>query len=594
MALRYPGVMPIPQVNNASDPFKSFIGGFEYGEKRKNTRQALDQMEQLYRSGLGQKPSQVTTPAMAVAAPQTQNAPVGQSVAKAAGNPGSIFDDFMGTVRGQVTNPFGLAAIASTGKAESGFTDKNARSFWSDPSESGQRGIAGGVMSWRGPRYAAMRRFAKANGGDLSGKTQAAFFLQEDPELIERLNAAGSLEEAQEAINNAWRFAGYDRNSPEVARRLDYARQYLPQFQGDQGQQAIAANLATPDSGNAGGQQIGQLAALALGAVGQPNMPKPTPEQFRTLMKSDMTRDFALKLWETNATGSQKAAREAFDLAMKLDERNYGRQRDAIKDRRADRAFEIQQANANKAPNSVREYEFYQQGEIAAGREPLSYADFKKLGRSSTTVNVNGEPNDANLRKSLDKKTGEVWSEYLQQGSQSAALSQDFEVLDQLIGMAPQGPLQGRLAEAFPGFSSAGDAFQSIVKRIAPTMRAPGSGSTSDIEYDGMLRSLPALRNAPEANAAIASIMKAKAALNMERSEIVSAYSRGEISRGEASAKIHQIDKRSIMTPAMTNALKAINAAAKTPELPKPGEERNGFVFKGGDPAERSNWEPVY
>lgn len=202
-----------------------------------------------------------------------------------------------------------------------------------------------------------------------------------------------------------------------------------------------------------------------------------------------------------------------------------------------------------KPTDDMREYEFAKsQGYEGTFQQFMT--DMKKAG--ATTVNVgSGEPPDTALRKKLDEKTGELWSTYQETGATSSALSQDMEVLDELIKTAPQGPVTGRLAEMFPGFSSAGDAFQSIVKRVAPTLRAPGSGSTSDIEYDGMLRSLPALRNSPEANAMISEIMKSKARLNMERSAVVDAYGRNEITAGEARSRIAEIDKKSIMTPEM-------------------------------------------
>lgn len=135
---------------------------------------------------------------------------------------GDTYKPFIQTVRaGGLTNPYGLAAVASTGKAESGWSAANANRTWSDPSESGQPGTAGGIMSWRGPRYQAL-----AATGDLSPEGQARFFLQEDPSLIQKLNNAKSVEEAQQLMNNAWAFAGHDRPGGEAARRMAMAQNY--------------------------------------------------------------------------------------------------------------------------------------------------------------------------------------------------------------------------------------------------------------------------------------------------------------------------------------------------------------------------------
>lgn len=155
---------------------------------------------------------------------------------------GSTYEPFINTLKvgdpqrnlKGVTNPYALAAVAATGKAESGWSPENAGRTWADPSQSGQPGTAGGVMSWRGPRLAALQSFAKANGesGNGSPETQAKFLLQEDPSLIQALNGAKSVEEAQSRMNRAWAFAGYDKPGGESARRLGYASAYLPKFQG--------------------------------------------------------------------------------------------------------------------------------------------------------------------------------------------------------------------------------------------------------------------------------------------------------------------------------------------------------------------------
>ncbi len=138
-----------------------------------------------------------------------------------------VYSQFIDTVKqGGVQNPYALAAIAATGKAESGFDPGNVNRTWSDPSQSGQPGTAGGIMSWRGPRYDAL-----AATGDLSPQGQAKFFLQENPQLIEALNKTGSVEEAQSLMNKAWQFAGYDQPGGEAASRLAAAQSLLPSFQ---------------------------------------------------------------------------------------------------------------------------------------------------------------------------------------------------------------------------------------------------------------------------------------------------------------------------------------------------------------------------
>lgn len=147
-----------------------------------------------------------------------------------------IYDGFMNTVRGKINNPYGLAAVATTGSAESGFAPGNAYGAWADPSQTGHAGTAGGIMSWRGPRLSSMKAFVAKNGGDPnrpSAQLQAQFFLHENPKLIDELNNAKSAEEAQRLMNNAWQFAGFDKPGGEAARRFAMANNLAPQFGGE-------------------------------------------------------------------------------------------------------------------------------------------------------------------------------------------------------------------------------------------------------------------------------------------------------------------------------------------------------------------------
>ena len=226
------------------------------------------------------------------------------------------------------------------------------------------------------------------------------------------------------------------------------------------------------------------------------------------------------------------------------------------------------------APTSaIQEYQF--------GLEDPNFRQYQ-MDRSkagATNVTIGGEPADGNLRKKLDENEGKLWTEYKQAAAVSGANAQDFAILDELMTVAPQGPISGRLASMFPGFSSAGDAFNSIVYRIAPTLRAPGSGATSDIEYEGMLRSLPGLVNNPEANRMIISIMKAKNDLNVRRGEIVTAYQVGDIDAAQARRDLAGLDRVSIVTPEMKRALIGVSGVQ-----PMPGVDANSPVRIGGAP----------
>lgn len=218
----------LPTVDNTSF-FKNLVG--TVGDAIDN-KVAGNLVKQSLTNAQQQQPQALGQPATsnAIIAP---NAPAAVQGNVAIGNPNDIQNQFINTVRqGGVTNPNALAAIAATGRAESGWDPSKVNAAWPDPSQSGQAGTAGGILSWRNERLANLRNFAASQGEDpsnISPATQAKFFLQEDPALVQRLNAAKSPQEAADIMAGAWKFAGYDQQGGEAARRRALAQNYYSQ-----------------------------------------------------------------------------------------------------------------------------------------------------------------------------------------------------------------------------------------------------------------------------------------------------------------------------------------------------------------------------
>lgn len=239
---------------------------------------------------------------------------------------------------------------------------------------------------------------------------------------------------------------------------------------------------------------------------------------------------------------------QGFNAEQTRDDRNYGLEREK---------FDWQKNAPPDPTGDMREYEYSLQNPGFADYQ----TNLKRAGATNVNTTVGGS-NETELGKKLSGKEGEAWSGYLDSANVSGGTLQDLDALDELLKVAPQGPIAGRLAEAFPGFSSAGDAVQSIVMRIAPTLRTPGSGSTSDIEYEGMLKSIPRLRNSPQGNAMISGVMRAKQQVNVERGQIVSAYQNRQIDEQTARAKLQELNARSILSP----ELKAMLGGEEAPQ----------------------------
>lgn len=149
------------------------------------------------------------------------------------------------------------------------------------------------------------------------------------------------------------------------------------------------------------------------------------------------------------------------------------------------------------------------------------------------------------LRKKLMQKKGEGFSKMLDAGSASASSLTDLNILQQLAPLAPSGQLTGRIAETFKGFNDVADLQQSIVKRVAPTLRVEGSGATSDLEFNAMLNSLGSLISSPEANQAIIAVMQEKAKYNMDRAAIIRAYETNKIDLDQANNQLTALDGQS-------------------------------------------------
>jgi hypothetical protein len=86
--------------------------------------------------------------------------------------------------------------------------------------------------------------------------------------------------------------------------------------------------------------------------------------------------------------------------------------------------------------------------------------------------------------------------------------------------------------------------------------------------------------------------MKSKAAINKQRSDIVTAYQAGDLSATEARAEMARLNSASIVTPEMRQALAGVGAAEPS-AAPEVGAVVDGFVYEGGDPSLQSSWRKL-
>lgn len=84
-------------------------------------------------------------------------------------------------------------------------------------------------------------------------------------------------------------------------------------------------------------------------------------------------------------------------------------------------------------------------------------------------------------------------------------------------------------------------AYNSIIQKLAPQMHVAGSGSTSDIEFRGMLQALPQLSSNPAAREAILNTMEAMQRHALTQGDIAAKVFNGEMTRQEAEKQLRAL-----------------------------------------------------
>ena len=421
--------------------------------------------------------------------------PASARVAQAHGDGDSnqIFGRFIKTVRdGGLTNPNALAAVASTGKHESGYDPKNAAGTWSDPSQSGQPGTSGGILSWRGPRLQAMQQFAKQNGDNPnapSPETQAKFLLSENPQLIQQLQQAKSPQEAQQLMNNAWRFAGYDQQGGEAGARVQTAMGYAGQFGGQDGGAVGAV------SDRFGGQPQQAPTAPQGGAL----FPLPDKATMRAMFASDATRPLAIELARSRIASMQ----DQNDPMKKL---AYEKAMLEVENLRNPQA---------KPTDDMREYD-------AARRQGYqgTLQDWITSGRKAGATNVT-----VGTEKGFDKTVGEGYGKRFLEVQDSAQAAQRalnaLDVMEQAMSDPGfySGAASGSVASlkryanalGLPGAEGVDsiETFSALSKQAALDAMGGSLGSGfSNADRDFVTGQVPALENSPQGNRALIGIQR--------------------------------------------------------------------------------------
>jgi hypothetical protein len=230
-------------------------------------------------------------------------------------------------------------------------------------------------------------------------------------------------------------------------------------------------------------------------------------------------------------------------------------------------------ALASKKPLDERGQLYHDYSQGLLGGPPGSDAAYKALNDGLAKINappastiINNNPDSNKFYGQLDEKLGQDAAETAKQLPVAMSTLGDIAKLRELSKTVSTGPVPGWVASRFGNFESAGQAFQSIIMTMAPKLHQAGTGSQSDIEYGGILQSLPAIQNWPQGNAMILDIMEQKANINRQAAEIANNVALRKIDRATGQAQLEAVYAQHLnIPPELTKFLaddKASNAGA--------------------------------
>lgn len=204
----------------------------------------------------------------------------------------------------------------------------------------------------------------------------------------------------------------------------------------------------------------------------------------------------------------------------------------------------------------IKNYEYW----ISKGKTP---AEAEALVKAGQTIQIGGPAGaEEEFFKKKYERLGTEFAKLQERAGQAGANNLTINALKQLYQVAPTGPVTGRLLELFPEATDVSAAVQSLRTQLAPQLRVEGSGSTSDIEYSGMLNSLGSLKNSPEANAALLDLMLVKNELIQRKAEIASKVGmppeQGGLTINQAEVAMLELDRKMWSENAMVTSIKQL------------------------------------
>lgn len=236
-----------------------------------------------------------------------------------------------------------------------------------------------------------------------------------------------------------------------------------------------------------------------------------------------------------------------------------------------------------KPTNDIQEYE-YAKSQGFTGTLPEYQQSIRKAGAPVNNVNV-GEGDK--FYNKLDESNASMFGTLQQGGIDASQNLARIDRLDTLLQNAPTGAtanfqvLAGEYGIPTEGLDNL-QAAQALINQLVPAQRPAGSGPMSDKDIELFKQGVPRIINQPGGNRAILDTMRGIAQYTQQQ---------GEIANRVANREMSPADGRKALS-ALPNPLANVGKPA-APAPPAAGTVKNGYRFKGGNPGDKTNWEPI-
>jgi hypothetical protein len=222
---------------------------------------------------------------------------------------------------------------------------------------------------------------------------------------------------------------------------------------------------------------------------------------------------------------------------------------------------------APKAPPAAQlNYEYYVQQETRSGRTPMSFGEFQSANASKTILQAPGTPGfEQQAFGELVNSTIKAVPEVQDSASAQIRLADEINTITELQNSQDQSLFEIYVRQNAPDLANMVldpdgrmSAAQSMINRIAPTMRETGSGSTSDREMAQYVSSLPSFTQRPEGRALTNQMFQAKADIARKEQELIDKLYSQEITPTQYAQQINKLRTQSLYTAARRAAINNI------------------------------------